>query len=951
MAYTARERAIREKPNTQAESLARQLSSDGESTEKALLSIAGQLARELRPRQHVRRAGVDSSLERDWGFDSLSRAELFLRVERAFGATLPEQLLGDAETLRDVLRALSSAATSPSSDELPVHAVGAEPAEAAPFDVQTLTEALDWHRSTRPDRCHLVILHGDQGERRLTYRDLAEGARRVALGLREADVSPGDRVAIMLPTGEAFFLAFYGALYAGAVPVPIYPPARPAQLEEHMRRQAGILMNAGAVTLITDQVARTAARLLRLQVESLRGVQTIEELATAEGPLPKVAAQDIALLQYTSGSTGDPKGVVLTHANLLANIRAMGDAIGVRASDVFVSWLPLYHDMGLIGAWLGSLYYGVPLIVMSPLRFLVRPERWLWAVHQFRGTLSAAPNFAFELCLRRVEDKAIAGLDLSSLRMVANGSEPVSAITIRKFSDRFKPYGFRENAMAPVYGLAENAVGLAFPPPGRAPEVDRIDRRMLIKRGRAVPAEPDALDAIECVACGCPLAGHQVRILGSTGEMGEREEGHLQFRGPSATSGYFENPGKNCELFDGEWLNSGDLAYIAGADVFITGRSKDIIIRAGRHLYPQELEEAVSEVEGIRKGCVVVFGMNDPVAGTERVVVVAETRERDPERLKDLRWHISEVATHLLQAAPDEILLAAPQTVPKTSSGKLRRAEARRLYEQGELGGKHSAVWRQLVRLALTGLVPQFRAVRRTINESAYAGYWWTTVGLLGAIAWPTVLVLPTRPSRWAALRRIARMALRLLGIAVSVKTEAELPKNAVLVANHASYLDSLILAAALPGELTFVAKKELAGQHIAGPFLRALGGVFVERTDPIGGVETTRDVLSTSRVRGGWLVFFPEGTFTRAPGLLPFHLGAFSIAAQQLLPVVPIAVKGTRSILRGEQWFPRRGTVQIHVGAAIHPRGGDFTEAVRLRDAARSAILKRCGEPDTINT
>ena len=191
----------------------------------------------------------------------------------------------------------------------------------------------------------------------------------------------------------------------------------------------------------------------------------------------------MALVQYTSGSTGDPKGVVLTHANLLANIRAMGEAMDVTPSDVFVSWLPLYHDMGLIGAWLGSLYFAVPLVVMSPLAFLVRPETWLWAIHRHRATLSAAPNFAFELCLRRVEDTMIAGLDLGSLRMIANGSEAVAPETVRRFAARFAAYGFRPEAMGPVYGLAENAVGLAFPPLGRPPIIDRIDRSELARHG------------------------------------------------------------------------------------------------------------------------------------------------------------------------------------------------------------------------------------------------------------------------------------------------------------------------------------------------------------------------------------------------------------------------------------------------------------------------------------
>ena len=271
---------------------------------------------------------------------------------------------------------------------------------------------------------------------------------------------------------------------------------------------------------------------------------------------------------------------MLSHANLLANIRAIGRAVEASSADVFVSWLPLYHDMGLIGAWLGSLYYGAPLYAMSPLSFLARPQSWLWAIHRFRGTLSAAPNFAFELCLNKIDDSDLRGLDLSSLRFIGNGAEPVSVATLRRFIARFGTYGFRPGAMAPVYGLAENALVVTLPPPGRPPRIDRVDRSALSARAIAEPARPDDLNAIEIVACGQPIPDHEIRIIDDMGrELGERREGRLEFRGPSATSGYFENAAKTRELFHDGWLDTGDRAYMAGGDLFITGRIKDVIIR------------------------------------------------------------------------------------------------------------------------------------------------------------------------------------------------------------------------------------------------------------------------------------------------------------------------------------------------------------------------------------
>lgn len=914
-----------------------------------LVDIARDLHHELHPHSHAgERAGLDSSLERDWGFDSLSRAELLLRVDRAFSVHLPEQLLGDAETLGDLLAALQGMQAAPAAFDTAVRR-GIEPdtAEPAPAGSTTLTAVLDWHVAHHAERVHIIHWHGDGTETNLTYGELAEQSRGVGRGLRQAGLQPGDRVAIMLPTSKAFFIAFFGTLYAGGVPTPIYPPARPSQLEEHLRRQAGILRNAGAVLLVASPETIAVGRLLKLQVESLRDVVSVETLSKGTGTLPgQVAPHGLALLQYTSGSTGTPNGVALSHLNLLANIRAIGQALEAGPADIFVSWLPLYHDMGLIGAWLGSLYFAAPLVVMSPLTFLVRPEQWLWAIHRHRATLSAAPNFAFELCLRKIEDATIAGLDLSSLRMLANGSEAVSPETIHRFAARFAQYGFRPEAMAPVYGLAENAVGLAFPPLGRAPIIDRVDRGALARNGNARPAGPNDPNALEFVACGRPLPGHEIRIVGAMGELGERQEGLLQFRGPSATAGYFANPAKTRQLFDGDWLNSGDLAYIADGDVFITGRSKDIIIRAGRHIYPEEIEAAIGEVDGVRKGCVVAFGTHDPRAGTERLVILAESHETDPAAVSALRQRIEDAATRRLDAPPEEVILVAPRTVPKTSSGKLRRAAARELFEQGRLALHPQPVWRQIARLWIAGLGPQFRRFCRLLGEVCYAAWWWGVVVLLGALLWPMVLLLPRVAWRWALLHGAARLALWLMGIRIEVKGVWSPSERGIVISNHASYLDGLVLSAALSGELAFVAKKELKEQFFAGHFLKALGTIFVERANPEGGVEDTREALLAAQA-GQTLVFFPEGTFTRAPGLLAFKLGAFVIAASQNLPILPVTLRGTRSILRGGQWFPRHGAVSMRVGMPISPEGTDFTAALRLRDSTRAAMLVQCGEPE----
>jgi len=665
--------------------------------ERDLIAIVRELVQEL----HLERAkaiviSASSRLERDLGIDSLGRAELVLRIERSFGVRLPGVAAGEADTVGDLISALGDA--TPSGIVMPVERAAPAPLPLVPAaaEAQTLVEVLEWHASRHADRVHLTVLNEDcEASAAFTYGELAGAARAAAQSLIENDIVPGDRIALMLPTGRDFFIAFFAILYAGAVPVPIYPPLRLSQLEEHLRRQAGILRNAGARLLITLSEGRSAAAWLQAQVESLAAIITVADLSLSTSlALPLTHPQSTALIQYTSGSTGDPKGVVLSHANLLANIRAMGRVMKASSADIFVSWLPLYHDMGLIGAWLGSLYFAAPLYVMSPLSFLVRPENWLQAIHRYRATLSAAPNFAFELCLNKISDEGLQGLDLSSLRTVANGAEPVSVPALRRFIETFEPHGFRPGAMAPVYGLAENSVGLACPPAGRPPLIDRVDREALSARGTALPAKAEDKNPLEIPSCGLPLPDHEIRIVDELGfELSGRREGRLEFRGPSATSGYFRNEARTRALFHGTWLDSGDRAYIAGGEVYITGRVKDIIIRAGRHLYPQEIEEAIGAIPGVRKGCVAVFGIADPASGTERVVILAETRETDPSARAALRLKVQKSASEIAGTLPDEVILAPPHTVPKTSSGKIRRSAAKELYETGRIGIRQRAPW------------------------------------------------------------------------------------------------------------------------------------------------------------------------------------------------------------------------------------------------------------------
>ena len=925
--------------------------SDPGAAATALLDLVAAVMCELHPNDVTRRApGLDDTFDRDLGLDSLGRVEMIARIETAFAVELGERVLTTAETPRDVLRAVLKS-TGRVRDLRAVESikVTATHADPAPAHAATLTEVLRWHVDAHGDRPHIQLFDDYTDGEIITYQRLWDAASNIAGALQRAGLEPGEAVALMLPTGREYFFAFFAVILAGAVPVPIYPPVRRTQLEDHLQRQSAILTNCRAAMLVTVAEAKPVARLLTSQVDSLRHVFSVDELLARDcvAEVATGSSGDIAFLQYTSGSTGDPKGVILTHANLLANVRGDGAAMRATSSDVFVSWLPLYHDMGLIGAWLGSLYHALKLVIMPPLSFLSRPERWLWAVHRYHGTLSAAPNFAFDLCVRRIEDKALEGLDLSSWRVVANGAEAINAATLAAFSERFTRYGFDPDAMMPVYGLAECSVGLTFPPPGRGPRIDRIDREALARDGiaRALVAE-HAGPALDIVGCGMPLPRHEIRVVDAAGrELPERAQGRLQFRGPSATAGYYRNPEKTAALIRDGWLESGDLAYIVGGELFITGRSKDLIIRAGRNITPAELEHAVGELDGIRNGCVAVFGTPDPDTGTERLVIVAETRRRREEQLAVLRAAINELSVAVIGGPPDVTLLVPPNTVLKTSSGKIRRAATRELYASGRLGDGETAVWMQIVRLGLRGIVPQLRRALRNGLGLAYAAWAWSCLIVLGSCAWGVAMLpLPRKPG-WRIVRGCARALVWMTRTQVTLRGSLAVHEQAVVyVANHQSYLDGLLMFALLPEPVEFVVKAELERPWYLRLPLRRLGVRFVERFDDARGIAQMH-----AETTGRPLFVFPEGTFKRMPGLLPFHMGAFTTAVATGAVVVPVAIHGTRSMLRAGSWFIRRGFVTVTAGSplTVDPTLAPWPAAVALRDAARVHLLAGAGEPD----
>ncbi len=918
--------------------------------EKQLLALAQQLLAESGEEYAQRKISLDASLQRHLGIDSLGRAELFQRIEKTFGVELPDNLIAEAETLADLAKAIHEAEPRKKIELHELNTTVIEDSHVDPTTAKTLIDILLLYATENPNRPHIYLQDEHGKEELITYGKLLDYSQRIASALVERGLKPGETVAIMQPTNPGFFYTFYGILLAGCIPVPIYPPFRMHQLEAYAKQEAKILKNAEVRLLVTFQEAENLSHLLRAFIPSLKEVTTVNTLLKTEkkASIFKSKTDDFALIQYTSGSTNAPKGVLLTHQNLLANIHAYGSAIKLGAGDVVVSWLPLYHDLGLIGAWLGSLYHGVPLILLSPLTFLNHPERWLWAIHYHRATISAGPNFAYELCIRKIDPVTIEGLDLSSWRVAANGAEAIQPRTLERFAKKFGAYGFKSEALLPVYGLAESCVGLTSPPLGRGPIIDIVERKTFEEEQRAVPVTDTAeKNILEFVSCGAPLVGHEIRIVDDSNHvLPPRQVGHLQFRGPSNMQGYYGNPEATKAIYHEGWLDSGDLAYQVDGEVYIAGRKKDVIIKAGRNLYPAEIEELSGLVPGVRQGCVIAFGTSDTQRGTEKLIIVAETREKKVKSPTDIIEQITENIVTALDIAPDHVILVPPRTIPKTSSGKLQRSACKTAYLEGKLMKRKMPAWFQVVKLGLQWAGIKIQRGLSLVGKIIYTLY----VGILLAVT-----ILPVYISLWIFPRHIAanickswtRLLSFLAFCPIKVEGKNNLTQTGPLIyaANHASYLDAVVLLSLLPAKTRFVGKKELFTLFFVGTMMRKLGHFFVDRTDFPKGIEDTKQIESTLH-SGNPILIFPEGTFSYSAGLRPFKMGTFKMAADTGTAICPVAIQGTRQILRGEERLLKPGKIKVTVCELIQPQGNDWQAITHLRTAVRAELAKYCGEP-----
>jgi acyl-CoA synthetase (AMP-forming)/AMP-acid ligase II len=525
-----------------------------------------------------------------------------------------------------------------------------------------------------PDRPSVAFHRGDTVPHRLSYAELAGRSSAWARRFQDHGLRSGDTVVILAPSDPEFVAAFLGAQEAGLLPVPC-PPPEPLEGGRRVGQRFSEILGRCRARGLASPVSGVLPSTLVSDLASDRVVVMEGPAGSASDPL-ETTPQPFAYCQFTSGSGGVVKGVLLTHDNVRANVEAMADAYGLTPDDVFVTWLPLFHDMGLVAYVLMPLLLGLPTHFMTPLEFLSRPIAWPRLMSRVGASMASAPNLAYGLCARRATEEDLVGLDLSRWRIACNGSEPVTHAAVEAFCRRFAACGFRASAMLPAYGLAEDTLCATARRPGEGVRFDEVSREALEVEGFARPAPMGPLVA----SVGRPLAGHEIAVVDGDGlPRPPRHVGEVAIRGASVMAGYLEDTSGEVALQPDGWLLTGDLGYLAEGELYLVGRKKDLIIRAGRNYYPQDLEDAAMRVEGVRR--VAAFAV--PTPQLEQVVLAIEPRsdvETDPAALTAALRQTVFAATRLV---PDEILLLPRNALPLTSSGKVMRPEARRLYLEG----------------------------------------------------------------------------------------------------------------------------------------------------------------------------------------------------------------------------------------------------------------------------
>ena len=546
-----------------------------------------------------------------------------------------------------------------------------------------LAQILEKHWRERPEQIGLVMLEAGKPDRSISYRELLRGAAAYARYYAESGVLPGEIVVLIFQHGYPLVCAFWGAVLHGAVPS-IMPFLTEKLIPERYRADLNALIGiTQPVALVTTSAFEGEVQAALPLNSSVRAVLTAENCLDPLDPDftqlagMKREAEDLVLLQHSSGTTGLQKGVALSHGAVANQLHSYCAALRVRPDDVVVSWLPLYHDMGLIAGFLLPILNRLPLVIMSPFDWVRAPHRLMQAISTYRGSLVWLPNFAYNFCATKIRERYLEGVDLSSLRAVTNCSEPMRAESHQAFLQKFQPYGLKPAALATSYAMAENVFAVTQGGIDGPVRVELIDREAFQSERKALLASGDGA-VLRMVSAGKVIECTQIKVVDEDGgELPERSVGELIVRSNCMLSGYYHRPDETARALVDGWYKTGDFGYIADGEVYISGRKKDMMIIGGKNIYPQDLEALAMEVKGVHPGRVVAFGVFDGEAGTEEAVLVAETDTNDPAELERIEVELRAKITRGSAVALRTVHLVGSRWLIKTSSGKIARSANR----------------------------------------------------------------------------------------------------------------------------------------------------------------------------------------------------------------------------------------------------------------------------------
>lgn len=917
------------------------MSSSASVLKRQLLAVTRLFLRELGAQRAARAVSLDALLLDDLGLGSLERVAFLQRLEQHFGVRLAIEDLLRADSMRDMYHLLEQA--EPHMEmQLPelALATAAMPVEVDPCE--TLVDVLSRYVEAEPKRRQACLLQSQGQVTELSYGSLWRKARHLAVLLQQhAACTPQAVIAIAVTEAEAFMVSYLAVVLAGLQPLVMRMPVNAHCLRPlYWRIRLPMLVsNQVAGLILQDVSAQNALRPLQQALASNLAYFIYDELI-ARPQLPEYelrpVSADYVIYRRLAWDHREQSRLQVTHAQWLQQIREDGAALNIKASDVVFSWLSLVEPMGLLSAWLGSLYYGLPFIWMPPQDFFAAPEKWLWGIHQYRASISFAPNAGYAKCVQEIKEQSCVGLDLSCWRVALNAGESMAAITVRQFCERFSAYGFSDCAMIQGYIPAGESMLLTLSMLSRPAHFERISRQVFFSHKRAQLLEADRPGGLLFVASGRSLPSSEIHIVDQDGRsLGDRQIGYIKYR-------------RHFRLDSNQWCVCSDLGYIADETLYTVAADPQQVVKYGSYITPYALRMVITGIAALAKANYLSFSITEPAGGqAEWVLLLATDKIRNPFYVRRVQAVLHNHLTQCFGVAPDHMLFYAKHGLERfgeTTDEQLQGAQA--AYQAGELLPQpawyhHRRLWGKTCALAKLCLRPLTK-----LAKLIYSIYFLLLFILLFIPCSFVVRVLPKRLSK-KLFKFICRLIFLLAGCPIVVKGRAWLrqSEHVIFAPNHTSYLDVLALIAVLPSRVCFVGKRELKSIPLLGSLFKNMGHLFVDPADIRRGEENLQQLISVLQ-EGRSLVIYPEGTFTHANGLRPFKLGAFMAAAQTNTPVCPVICTGLRRVLRDRELLLRPGLIRVIAKPWQRPEADDMQAVLKLRDDVMAQIAEDCGEP-----